>query len=123
MKWGILGAALLVAATTTGCGGKPEGCIPLDPAVARAVVDGGNGNLRVLENTGQAIKSDAGVYYAAYRINAAGSEEVGVWALDSIAPPGAIRSVNGYAQQFTDWPTLNGGNGSQTARDAEACLD
>jgi hypothetical protein len=107
----------------TGCGGKPDGCIPLDPAVAQAVVNGATGNLQVRPHTGQAIKADSGVYYAAFRIDAAGSDEVGVWALSAIDPPGEIRSVDGFAEQFTSWPALDGANGSDAANDAKACLD
>lgn len=120
MRWGI--AALLVLAAT-GCGGKPDGCIPLDRDVALAVVAGANSDLQVRPSTGQAIRAASGVYYAAFHVVAAGTDEVGVWALDAIDPPGAIRSVNGYAQTFTDWPELPGANGSDTARDAQACLD
>ena len=52
---------------------------------------------------------------------AAGSDEVGVWALDGL-PPTGIRSVDGYAQEFTTWPVLEGANASPDARAAEACL-
>lgn len=123
MKWGSVGAALLLAATVGGCGGKPDGCVPVSREAAQAVADGATGDLKVRPSTGQAIRADSGVYYAAFHIVAAGSDEVGVWALSELNPPGQIRSVDGYAQQFTRWPTLDGANGSQTARDAKACLD
>lgn len=68
------------------------------------------------------MKADSGVYYAAFSITAAGSQQVGVWALTEISPPGSIRAVDGYAQQFTRWPALPGANGSEKADDAKACL-
>jgi hypothetical protein len=123
MRWGIGGTVLLAAVALAACSGKPDGCVPLGDDVAQAIVNGATGDLRLRPATGQAIRSDAGVYFAAYRINAAGTDEVGVWALSSIDPPGAIRSVDGYAQQFTSWPVLENGNGSNLASDAEACLD
>lgn len=122
-RTGAIAAALLTASGLSACGGKPEGCTPLGRDVAQAIVNGAKGDLQLSANTGQAIKADSGVYYAAYRITAAGSDETAVWALDSIQPPGSIRSVDGYAQQFTKWPVLDGANGSGTASDAEACLD
>lgn len=122
MRWGI-GAVLLLVATSTACGGKPAGCIPLDPAVARAIVNGATGDLEVRQYTGQAIRAESGVYYVAFRTVAAGEDEVGVWALDAIDPPGSIRSVDGFAQQFTRWPVLDGANGSDAADAAKDCLD
>jgi hypothetical protein len=114
---------LLAASMLTGCGGKPEGCVTLAPDVAQAIVNGAKGDLRISANTGRAIKADSGVYYAAYRITAAGSDETGVWALSEISPPGSIRAVDGFAQQFTTWPVPPGANGSATASAATACLD
>jgi hypothetical protein len=121
-KWTGAVAALGVAASLTACGGasKPAGCTPVSGDVAQAIVDGATGDLRV--GKGAAVKADSGVYYAAFRIDAAGTQQVGVWALSEINPPGAIRAVDGYAQQFTRWPTLPGANGSDKAEDAKACL-
>lgn len=115
MRWGALGAALCAAVALTACGGKPDGCLPVDPAIAQAVADSAR--------DGQAIQADSGVYYVALRIDAAGQDEVGVWALDSLSPSASVRSVDGYAQQFTSWPVLDGANGSDTARDVVKCLD
>jgi hypothetical protein len=117
--------AVALAATALGaCGGKPEGCLSVDPSVAQAIVDGAKGaDLTVRSNTGQAIKALSGVYYVAFKVRAAGSDETAVWAVDDLRAPGGIRSVDGYAQQFTNWPVLDGANGSDKARDAEACLD
>ena len=123
MRWGSCGAVLLVAAMATGCGGKPDGCVTIGEDVAQAVVNGSTGDLQLEPASGRAIRADSGVIYAAYRITAAGSDEVGVWALDGFDPPGAIWSVDGYAQQFTKWPVLDGANGSRNADDAKACLD
>jgi hypothetical protein len=123
MRWGVAGAALLAALSVAACGGKPDGCQPVSADVAQAVVNGAGGDFKMRPGTGQAIRADSGVYYVAFRVVADGKDEVGVWALDAIDPPGAIRSVDGYAQQFTTWPVLDGANGSQTARDAVACLD
>ena len=115
-------AAALAAASLTACGSgsKPAGCVTVSGDVAQAVVDGATGDLTV--GKGAAVKAASGVYYAAFKIDAAGSQEVGVWALDEINPPGAIRAVDGFAQQFTRWPALPGANGSDTAEDAKACL-
>lgn len=97
--------------------------MPLARGVAQAIVEGALGDLTLRGVTGRAVKVESGVYYVAYRIDAAGAENVAVWALDAIDPPGAIRSVDGHAQQFTRWPVLDGANGSVGARDAVACLD
>ena len=115
-------AALGVAASLTACGGgsKPADCITVGSDVAQAVVDGATGDLSV--GKGAAVKADSGVYYAAIRIDAAGTQQVGVWALSEMNPPGSIRAVDGYAQQFTRWPALPGANGSDKAEDAKACL-
>ena len=119
---GIKGAAVVAALfALTGCGGGPSAdCISLDRDAAQAVQDGADGDLAV--GQGKAVRADSGVYYAAFTINAAGSDEVGVWAFDNL-PPTSIRAVDGYAQQFTVWPTLEGANASPDARAAEACLD
>ena len=127
--------ALACAVTLAGCGsgedekadlvaeamGKPAGgCVTLDAAAAQAVQEGAQGDLTVRD--GMAVQADSGVYYAAFRITAAGADEVGVWAFDDL-PPAGIRSVDGYAQQFTSWPTLEGANASPDADAAVACLD
>lgn len=96
--------------------------MPLASQVAQAIVNGATGDLTLSGGTGRAVKVESGVYYVAYRIEAAGAQDVGVWALDAIDPPGAIRSVDGHAQRFTNWPVLDGANGSVGARDAVACL-
>lgn len=105
----------------TGCGSEDENadCITLDGDVSQAVQDGADGQLTV--GKGQAVRVESGVYYAAFHITAAGSTEVGVWALDDL-PPTGIRSVDGYAQQFSVWPVLDGANASDGARAAEDCL-
>ncbi|NUO36201.1 MAG: hypothetical protein HOQ27_14225 [Dermatophilaceae bacterium] len=114
-------AVLLAAATLAACGGsKPAGCVTVSGDVAQAIVDGATGDLSV--GKGAAIRADSGVYYAAFNITAAGERKVGVWALDEISPPGSIRAVDGFAQQFTRWPVLPGANGSEKANDAKACL-
>ncbi len=122
----IAAAALsVVLLPLAACSGKPEDCITLDPGVAQAIVDGANGSdLELYRNSGRAIASGTGVYYVAYRISAGGEDAVGVWATTKVTTPvGPIRSVDGFAQQFTDWPVLEGTNGSDGANDAEACLD
>ena len=127
-------AALACTVALAGCGqdeagkadlvaeamGQDAPCVPLGDDVAAAVQDGAEGDLTVRD--GMAVQADSGVYYAAFRITAAGSDEVGVWALDGL-PPTGIRSVDGYAQEFTTWPVLEGANASPDARAAEACLD
>ena len=113
-------------ATCAGCSlsSKPDGCMTLSDDVARAIVDGStNSNLALRANSGRGIQADSGVYYAAYKINVDGEDEAAVWALDGINPPGSIRSVDGFAKQFTRWPELAGANGSQSMNDALACLD
>lgn len=127
-----IGAVLAVLALTACSGGGPEsdivaeamgqdsGCVTLDADVAQAVEDGAVGDLTV--HDGMAVRADSGVYYAAFRITAAGADEMGVWALDGL-PPTGIRSVDGYAQEFSAWPVLQGANGSPDARAAVACLD
>lgn len=113
---------MIAAASVTACsGGRPADCVTVSPDVAQAIADGATGDLAVSPN-GAAVQADSGVYYAAFRITAAGSSQVAVWALTDINPPGAIRSVDGYAQQFTRWPALPGANGSERATDALACL-
>lgn len=120
-RTGAVVTVLLAAATLGACGGKPAGCTTVGGDVAQAIVNGSKGDLRV-KSAGAAIKAPSGVYYAAFNITAAGRDEVGVWALSDINPPGSIRAVDGMAQQFTTWPVLDGANGSDSANDAKACL-
>ena len=116
------GIALVAIAGLSGCGGKPDGCRPLGGEVAQAIEGGATGDLTLHEASGQAIEAASGVYYVAYKVTAAGADGTAVWALNEVNPPGAIRSVDGFAQQFTRWPTLPGANGSDTASEALACL-
>lgn len=121
-RTGAVLAVLLAATALGGCGGKAAGCTTVGADVAQAIVNGAKGDLQV-GRTGAAIQAPSGVYYAAFKITAAGSDVVGVWALSDISPPGSIRAVDGFAQQFTTWPVLDGANGSDSANDAKACLD
>lgn len=124
MKRWTIGVVAAALATCAGCSSKPDGCVTLGSDVAQAIVDGStNSDLALRANSGRGIQADSGVYYAAYKINVGGQDETGVWALDKIDPPGTIRSVDGFAKQFTRWPELAGGNGSQSMNDALACLD
>ena len=113
--------ALVAVAGLGACGGTPDGCLTVSDDVAQAISDGATGAL-TFQGTGSAIEAASGVYYVAYKVRAAGADDTAVWALTDINPPGSIRAVDGFAQQFTKWPTLPGANGSDSARDAAACL-
>lgn len=123
-RWTVA-SLVLALASCAGCStSKPDGCVTLGGDVAQAIVDGfTNSALAIRPSSGRGVQADSGVYYAAYRISVAGQDETGVWALDRIDPPGSIRSVDGFAKQFTRWPELAGANGSQSMQDALACLD
>ena len=116
-------AALLALTTLTACGGKPEGCIDVGRDVAQAIVDGAAGDLSLYVNSGKAIRAASGVYYVAYKVDASGDAQA-VWAMSEVNPPqGPIMSADAFAANFTNWPQMEGANGSQSMRDATACLD
>lgn len=116
-------AALLALATLAACGGKPEGCVDVGRDVAQAIVDGATGDLSLYVNSGKAIRAASGVYYVAYKV-AAGGDAQAVWVMSEVNPPqGPIMSADGFAANFTNWPQMEGANGSQSMRDATACLD
>ena len=87
---------------------------------------------RLKPETGKAVKGDTeGTYWLAMKFTADGfngDTETGIWLVSGLdaASAAPVMSVDGFAKQFTHWPTqINGTelNGTEEkAKAAAACL-
>lgn len=86
---------------------KPDvQCLDVPKALLQGIASGAD-NATMEPVSGAAVKSDdySEVYMIAMEFNGLGSPERGVWASNSLeAGGGLIMSVDGIAQEFTDWP-------------------
>ena len=91
----------------SGSGSKSDpNCLPVSMKMLRAIASGGD-NAKLKPIAGAAYRSDdfEKVYMIAMRFNGLGSTEEGVWASNSLKPGGGlIMSVDGMAEEFTQWP-------------------
>lgn len=115
-------AACALLLTLAGCNGNgaapaaapkaPAGpavqCLPVAQATLDAIAEGAESDVGTITlSGGQAVKSPdhANVYLIAAHMSAAGVNEVGVWASNSLAPGGGlVMAADGIAKQFTVWP-------------------
>lgn len=108
-------------------------CEPVDDALVDGISEGltvdGGGSLR----NAQAVRSGdyKKVWFIAADIQGPGlegSEDIGIWATNSLVGEGLIMAVGGYATEFSDW-----GDGGQTdaqlstsddgAQEARGCVE
>ncbi len=103
--------------------------------VPREVLDtvaAGSDSTGFTAQSGKAVKGDTdGTYWLAMRFTADGFDgesETGIWLVSGLdaASAGPIMSVDGFAKQFTRWPSKVDGtelNGTEAnAQAAKACL-
>ena len=102
-------------------------CVEVSPEMGAAIAEGGVGIEWV---RGQAVKSPdhEGVYYVAGVVDDGQGEVAGVWGTPSLEPwGGVVLAVDGFAQEFTDWPRSTDRTGSMSVSDdgavqAKGCL-
>jgi hypothetical protein len=132
---GLMAAALtLPALSACGGSGEPEApaaeCLTPAPEVAEAIAEGANAT--AITPTGSAAvrapdRADAYLVAMTFTVAGVDEDQTGVWMVASIeGNPAPIAAVDGFAQEFTDWPdTINGEELAVTeagADDAKACL-
>lgn len=119
----------------TACGGGDAStsaeCLDISQDVLDIVASGSDTSGFKAE-TGKAVKGDTdGTYWLAMRFTADGFDgesETGVWLVSGLdaATAAPVMAVDGFAKQFTNWPTqINGTelNGTEAnAKAATACL-
>ena len=92
-------------------------CEPVSKEFGQAILDGGDG-LKFL--SGAAVKGDSGDYFVALKFSDGGDPMVGVWQAKNLKG-GPFGSVDGFAQQFTNWPDTKN-NGAAVVDEVKACL-
>lgn len=137
MKKVMAAAASITAILTLGaCGGGSEAadkseCLDVPQDVLNVVASGSD-NAGFKAETGKAVKGDTeGTYWLAMKFTADGFDgetETGVWLVSGLdaASAAPVMSADGFAKQFTHWPTQVNGtelNGTEAkAKAATACL-
>lgn len=130
----VAGATALILSMTA-CGGGDAAasvdCLDV-PQDVLDVVASGSDNAGFKAEAGKAVKGDTdGVYWLAMRFTADGFDgesETGVWLVSGLdaASAAPVMSADGFAKQFTHWPTQIDGtelNGTEAnAKAATACL-
>lgn len=96
--------------TTTPTKPRPDkACMPVSAAMRNAIATGAGkttGGIKLSRAAAVKSTEHAKAYYIAARFVAPGiDEQTGVWASNSLTPgEGIILAVDGFAQEFTDWP-------------------
>lgn len=92
--------------TPTSTPEAPDGCLEVAGSKLEGIATGGE--TAITPVAGAAVKSPdfAKVYFIAMEFSAEGiPDQVGVWASNSLdAGSGIIMAVDGFAQEFSDWP-------------------
>lgn len=96
-------------------------CVDVSKGFGRAILDGANDAKLTLVD-GAAVEHESGNYFVALRflLDGEGDPLIGVWQTLNLET-GPIRSVDGFAQEFTVWPD-SGNNGSPIVDEARSCL-
>lgn len=96
--------AALLAVLLTGCAGTapatpPMPCETVDAAYAKGIV--------ATATRAGAVKAEgfANVHMIAVAFTTPGGEQVGVWATNALSGSGSVFAVDGFARQFSDWPS------------------
>lgn len=133
-------AVVVLALSLSACGGsdepseaasssRPAGCEEVSPELGEAIAEGGTADLVWVR--GQAVESPdhEGAFYVAGVVNDGEGEVTGVWGTSSLtAGEGVILSVDGFADEFTNWPKSDEKTGSMSvaddgAKSAKDCLE
>lgn len=133
----IIAAAVTVTTVLSlaACGGNAavdkSDCLDVPQDVLNGVASGSDSS-GLKPETGKAVKGDTeGTYWLAMKFTADGfngDTETGIWLVSGLdaASAAPVMSVDGFAKQFTHWPTqINGTelNGTEEkAKAAAACL-
>lgn len=107
---------------------KGEGCLDVSKALGDAIAGGGDG---LTWKRGAAVKSTEhkDVYYIAGVVGDGQGEVTGVWGTTSLEAGGGLTvSVDGFAEQFTNWPKSGPNSGDMSVTDdgavaARGCLE
>lgn len=114
----------LVAAALSGCSGanagEPVECETPAENVSAGLTDGSE----LTPVTAAAVSVPDAGYVIAVEVQVAGVEgtEIGVWESTSLES-GPYRSVDGIAQEFTDWPVSDLDAADGVVADAKSCLE
>lgn len=106
---------------------RPDNCEAITDTFGEAILEGtpkGARPLRYVEGAAVPTPSGSGAYYVAVRFDGGDGvgEQTGVWMTGQL-DSGPIASVDGYAKEFTQWPTEDGLNvATPGARESKACL-
>lgn len=138
MPMGTLRSAAAIAAASvlilTGCSGGSSGdgreCHDVSDELMASIAEGANaGAITPVDAAAVVSESFTDAYIVAMSFTDVDEvESTGVWAVSSLEPPGApILAVDGFAQQFTDWPGEINGEELDVTEDgvdeAKACLE
>lgn len=135
-------AALVATVSVSGCAAgvlaEPEAesptaahtapavkCLDVSRGLMRRIADGAN-DLPIRPIEAAAVRSDDyfRVFMVAMRFNAPGGDpEVGVWATGSLRPgKSTLRAVDGFASEFTVYPTGDSSVADHGVDEAVSCL-
>jgi len=129
-----LAALCLAAVGLSGCSGNSgdgRECYEVEEALMATIAEGANQN-PITPVDAAAVKSESfeDAYVVAMSFTASGVEEseTGTWAVATLESPYApILAIDGFAQEFTDWPGEINGEQLDVTEDgvdeAKACLD
>lgn len=89
--------------------GDPARCLPASTALTATILGGAQpsaGSLTPIKASAVLSTEFKSVYLVAIRFKAAGvDEQTGVWAVNNLTSPGTTFAVDGFARQFTTWPS------------------
>lgn len=123
--WGMgrVCAVLVLLGCLTACGADKSRCMAADTETASAIaerVEGGK------FQSAQAVKSTdfVAVYMTAGRIS---NGEVAVFATNDVPGDGKfdgmVQTANGFAEEFSDWPTSKVTAANDGVAEAKACVN
>lgn len=103
----------------------PKECEEITDTFAEAILEGapeGATPLKYVEGAAYPSPSGSGVYYVAIRFDDGQGEETGIWGATNL-DTGPFRAVDGFAQEFTQWPTEDGMSiATPGAAESQSCL-
>ncbi|WP_454043643.1 hypothetical protein [Cellulosimicrobium sp. Marseille-Q8652] len=124
----VVAGVVLAAASCSSGGGEPEvECTEASPELAAQIAEGANGAAITPVETAT-VQYDDDLWLVPMSFTIEGIDdtvETGVWAVTTPdAGGGLTMSVDGFAQEFTDWPQApSPANGSEEVLDAKTCVE
>lgn len=108
---------------------EPDGCLEVAESMLEGIATGGETAITPVAGAAVLSPDFSTVYFVAMKFSAEGvPDQVGVWASNSLeAGGGIIMAVDGFAQEFTDWPDADRTDAQISKADpsvdaAKACL-